>query len=149
MKGWDVLSRSWRLSSLFLDAGNAVMAQHHLHSKSLMVLGAYQNMTQPTEVSRYLRVPMPTLSNIHRELERYGYLAKKHDPIDRRRQIVSITQKGQNVYSLCINEINMAFESKRKELTNEDVLLAISTLENLAKIMECELVHRKNKKTKS
>jgi len=149
MLGWNLLNRSWRLSSALLEAANNVMADNHLHSKSLVVLGAYQHLKHPSEVSKHLHIPMPTLSNIHRELERNGYLTKKVDGIDRRRHIIQVTEKGQKVFDLCTFTICKAFDEKQTTLTTKNQNSLLECIAKLLDIIDSEDQHDSRAKMSS
>ena len=104
------------------------MEKYHLHPKSLIVLGVYQSMTQPSLVSRHLHIPMPTLSNIHRELEKNGLLTKQIDVEDRRRHIMKLTPLGSEAVNTCLTEINKFYDSKKSEITPADTEAGTKTL---------------------
>lgn len=106
MEGWNVLSPLWRFQSAVFESISHELARHRLHAKSLAVLDALAMHHYPNEVAKALRVPMPTLSNILRELERNGYIHRDVDEADRRRVIVRRTAEGEEAHRLCIRVVD-------------------------------------------
>lgn len=116
MEGWNVLSPLWRFQSAVFELIADDLARYRLHAKSLAVLEALTENQYPNEVSRALRVPMPTLSNILRELERSGYIRREVDEIDRRRVIIRRTRDGEEALKHCVRVVDRAVVQKLNEM---------------------------------
>ena len=55
---------------------------------------------RPTELAARLRISKQAVNYLLRELERLGYLERKHDPHDRRSKRIALTRRGTSAISV-------------------------------------------------
>lgn len=110
MEGWELLSRAYRFQSAVFDGLIGEMSDLRVHPKSLMVLQMAQKLKFPNEIARALSIPMPTLSNILRELERSRYIEREVDLEDRRRVVIRVTEEGRSAYEQMRRLVNFRLE---------------------------------------
>jgi len=75
-----------------LEAGDEKISRHHF--EVLKVLDSYGKMSI-SELGGRLVITNPQMTRLITELSAAGKVARKPDPIDRRKSIISLTDKGQ------------------------------------------------------
>lgn len=119
MNGWEVVSKIWRFQNSTFDAINDTLSARKLHPKSVAVLDVIRTHKYPNEVARVLGVPMPTLSNILRELERNAYVVRTTDLEDRRKVVLSITKEGLVALNESVEAVNRHLEPRLTKIGEE------------------------------
>ena len=76
--------------------------------RALVVLGAAGHPLRTSELGGRLALSKPSVSRLVRRLERHGLIALAADPVDRRIQLVELSEKG--------SELRAAVVSRRRDL---------------------------------
>lgn len=145
MEGYELLSRVWRFQSAVFDSMANEISDVRLHPKSMAVLQMMEFFRYPNEVARCLSVPMPTLSNILRELERNGYIRRDVDETDRRRVLLHVTPSGKSALDKATKVINDRLGPKIAQLSQTEVRELRSGLDALEAMLGNPLVDTVNK----
>jgi len=94
--GWELIGRLWRFQHGIFEAAADVFAELGLYPKTIAVLYMLRHFRHPADVARALAIPLPTMSNMLRELEAKGLITRELDPQDRRRIVLSLTDRGED-----------------------------------------------------
>lgn len=79
---------------------------------AFMTIGTIKEI-MPSEIGTYLAMDRSSLSRMVFSLEKKGFLKRRDDPSDRRKVLVSLTEKGEKVYDI----LNRAVEERLSEVT--------------------------------
>lgn len=112
-----------------LDAG---LKEHDITASQFSVLNIiYQSDTQPTssEIASLLSSDRPTISGIILRLEQKGMILRSENPLDRREEKISLTEKTQSDMSVIIIKTDQIGEEvdqllKRSKQKNFNLILS-------------------------
>ncbi len=86
---------------------------------------------EQSAVSRETCVSMPSLTRILRAMERDGHIARKIDPLDKRRSLIRITAKGRAILTANAAHANKIYDDLEARLGREKINKLLDLLEEL------------------
>jgi DNA-binding MarR family transcriptional regulator len=98
------------VGTLVEGAIGALCRRHGLSHAALNALAVIEGEGQPMltgEVAARMHITSGTVTSLLDNLERKGYVARSNDPDDRRRVLVDITKKAQDVLDAALPEIQL------------------------------------------
>lgn len=112
-----MLIRLWRLQRGLL--ADLVTCLEGVVPKEVFLLYAVGRWPNPTDLSRVLLLPLPTVSHHLRHLEARGLLRREVDPEDLRRFAFRRTPQGQEVLDQAMGCLSRALDARLDRLSPE------------------------------
>ncbi len=89
----------------------------------------------PSTLGKYTGLEKSSLTRMVDDLEKKGIVYRKTDPGDRRKVLVSLTEKGLNYYN-CLSQITAEMADEILQFVNDtDVENFVHSLETMVKIL--------------
>lgn len=109
-------------------------------NRAIMIIGAIENV-MPTTLGKCLDLQKGSLTSMIDALEREGFVYRKGDPTDRRKTLISLTEKGKAYREWFMGELEKNASEILTKLDEEDVLayqgslkIILATLKKLDEI---------------
>ena len=127
----EIMRLFFKFMHMHRQKAQSYVDEMELYHGQLPILEAVKrnNGCTQTELAEALHISAPSVANSIKRLEKNGLIIKGTDENDNRRSIISITEKGDTVASLCRMKFNEIDEKCFGSLTKEEQ-------EQLYKIME-------------
>ncbi|MDP2814136.1 MAG: MarR family transcriptional regulator [Erysipelotrichaceae bacterium] len=109
----DTVYQLMKAAKLLRNRLDAALREHDITSSQFSVLNIiHQSNTQPTssEIAYILSSDRPTISGILLRLEQKGMIIRSENPLDRREEKISLTEKSQSDMSSVINKTDQIGE---------------------------------------
>lgn len=108
-------------AKIFHKTGDSPYSLNKNQNRAIMIIGAIDNI-MPTTLGQCLDLQKGSLTSMIDALEREGLVCRKKDPQDRRKTLISLTEKGRAYREWFIGELEEnTFEILRR-LDEEDIL---------------------------
>jgi Transcriptional regulators len=108
-------------AKIFHKTGDSPYGLNKNQNRAIMIIGAIDNI-MPTTLGQCLDLQKGSLTSMIDALEREGLVCRKKDPQDRRKTLISLTEKGRAYREWFIGELEEnTFEILRR-LDEEDIL---------------------------
>ena len=107
IRPWQVWGRITRINDIFLLKLNKILSQNDLSYSELQTLGALIVSGPPYElnpntISRHNLLTSGGMTNVLTRMEKKGLITRRKDARDRRGVIVSVTERGLNIFETVI-----------------------------------------------
>lgn len=107
IRPWQVWGRITRINDIFLLKLNKILAQNDLSYSELQTLGALIVSGPPYElnpntISRHNLLTSGGMTNVLTRMEKKGLITRRKDARDRRGVIVSVTERGLDIFETVI-----------------------------------------------
>ena len=107
IKPWQVWGRITRINDIFLLKLNKILSQNDLSYSELQTLGALIVSGPPYElnpntISRHNLLTSGGMTNVLTRMEKKGLITRRKDARDRRGVIVSVTERGLDIFETVI-----------------------------------------------
>lgn len=109
----DTVYQLMKAAKLLRNRLDAALREYDITSSQFSVLNIiHQSNTQPTssEIAYILSSDRPTISGILLRLEQKGMIVRNENPLDRREEKISLTEKSQSDMSFIIMKTNQIGE---------------------------------------
>lgn len=108
---WQVWGRITRINDIFLHSLSKLLIQHGLNYSELQTLGALilsgpPFEAKPNAISRHNLLTSGGMTNVLTRMEKKGLITRRKDPSDKRGVIVSVTERGLDVFDKVIIKEN-------------------------------------------
>lgn len=128
ISGWDIVRLTWMLQHHLFQSAQTELEGLNLTAKSISILGILEHIHHPSEIAKSISAPLPTVSNMLKELEQSGLVTRASSSKDRRMVSYHRTESGSLALAAGVGAINGKAENVLSTLTNEEV-------EELARIL--------------
>ena len=107
IRPWQVWGRITRINDIFLLKLNKILSQNDLSYSELQTLGALIVSGPPYElnpntISRHNLLTSGGMTNVLTRMEKKGLITRRKDARDRRSVIVSVTERGLDIFETVI-----------------------------------------------
>ena len=107
IRPWQVWGRITRINDIFLLKLNKILSQNDLSYSELQTLGALIVSGPPYElnpntISRHNLLTSGGMTNVLTRMEKKGLITRRKDARDRRGVIVSVTERGLDIFETVI-----------------------------------------------
>ena len=107
IRPWQVWGRITRINDIFLLTLNKILSQNDLSYSELQTLGALIVSGPPYElnpntISRHNLLTSGGMTNVLTRMEKKGLITRRKDAKDRRSVIVSVTERGLDIFETVI-----------------------------------------------
>ena len=107
IRPWQVWGRLTRINDIFLLKLNKILSQNDLSYSELQTLGALIVSGPPYElnpntISRHNLLTSGGMTNVLTRMEKKGLITRRKDARDRRGVIVSVTERGLDIFETVI-----------------------------------------------
>lgn len=107
IRPWQVWGRITRINDIFLLNLNKILSQNDLSYSELQTLGALIVSGPPYElnpntISRHNLLTSGGMTNVLTRMEKKGLITRRKDARDRRGVIVSVTERGLDIFETVI-----------------------------------------------
>lgn len=107
IRPWQVWGRITRINDIFLLTLNKILSQNDLSYSELQTLGALIVSGPPYElnpntISRHNLLTSGGMTNVLTRMEKKGLITRRKDARDRRGVIVSVTERGLDIFETVI-----------------------------------------------
>lgn len=104
-------------------------------NKAIMVIGASESI-MPTILGKCLDLQKGSLTSMIDALEKEGLVFRKGDPDDRRKTLISLTDKGKEYREWFTGEIEKNTSEILDKLDEENIVLYQKSLQSIFKILK-------------
>ncbi len=125
---------------IFHQTGNSPYNLNKNQNRAIMIIGAIENI-MPTTLGKCLDLQKGSLTSMIDALEREGLVCRKGDPTDRRKTLISLTEKGKAYREWFMGELEKKASEILTKLDEEDILayqgslkIMLATLKKLDEI---------------
>ena len=105
---------------IFHQTRNSQYNLNKNQNKAIMIIGAIDNI-MPTTLGKCLDLQKGSLTTMIDALEREELVCRKGDPEDRRKTLISLTEKGKDYREWFMGEIEKNASEILKKLDEEDI----------------------------
>jgi len=126
---WILISRVYHVIAKLRKVELSKYSIAPTQSYILLIIKALGNQTTPTELSRYVYQERSSVSDILNRMEKQGLIVKTKKSGERKRVIVTITEKGEE--SLRLSRNRECLHKVMSSLTDEERQQLVSCLEIL------------------
>jgi DNA-binding MarR family transcriptional regulator len=106
---------------VFHQTGNSPYNLSKNQNRAIMIIGAIDNI-MPTTLGKYLDLQKGSLTSMIDALEKEGLVCRKGDPEDRRKTLISLTEKGKDYREWFMEELEKDASEIFRRLDEEDIL---------------------------
>ncbi|MDX2066588.1 MAG: MarR family transcriptional regulator [Fimbriimonadaceae bacterium] len=131
LTAWDVVRGTWQVQHAIFAESQAELSELGLTPKSLSVLGILEYLPRPTQIAESIGAPLPTISNLLKELESAGYVTRNHAAPDRRQVQYSRTELGDQMMWRGIGAVNRGASDRMSRLSEAEHAMLVQLLEKL------------------
>lgn len=104
-------------------------------NRAIMLIGASGDI-MPTTLGKYLDLQKGSLTSMIDALEREELVYRQGDPQDRRKTLISLTEKGTEYRKWLINEMDKNTSEVFNKLEEEDIITYQENLKTLVEILK-------------
>ncbi len=115
---------------IFHQTRNSQYNLNKNQNKAIMIIGAIDNI-MPTTLGKCLDLQKGSLTTMIDALEREELVCRKGDPEDRRKTLISLTEKGKDYREWFMGEIEKNASEILKKLDEEDILVYQESLKTM------------------
>ena len=115
---------------IFHQTRNSQYNLNKNQNKAIMIIGAIDNI-MPTTLGKCLDLQKGSLTTMIDALEREELVCRKGDPEDRRKTLISLTEKGKDYREWFVGEIEKNASEILKKLGEEDILVYQESLKTM------------------
>lgn len=117
-------------ASIFHQLRNSKYNLNKNQNKAIMIIGAVDNI-MPTTLGKCIDLQKGSLTTMIDALEREGLVCRKGDPDDRRKTLISLTEKGKDYREWFMGEIEKNASEILQKLDEEDILAYQESLKTM------------------
>ena len=107
---------------IFHQTGNSPYNLNKNQNRAIMIIGAIDNI-MPTTLGKCLDLQKGSLTSMIDALERDGLVCRKGDPDDRRKTLISLTEKGRAYREWFMGELEKNVSEILRRLDEEDIFV--------------------------
>ncbi|MDD2339015.1 MAG: MarR family transcriptional regulator [Methanosarcina sp.] len=107
---------------IFHQTGNSPYNLNKNQNRAIMIIGAIDNI-MPTTLGKCLDLQKGSLTSMIDALERDGLVCRKGDPDDRRKTLISLTEKGRAYREWFMGELEKNVSKILRRLDEEDIFV--------------------------
>ena len=107
---------------IFHQTGNSPYNLNKNQNRAIMIIGAIDNI-MPTTLGKCLDLQKGSLTSMIDALERDGLVCRKGDPDDRRKTLISLTEKGRAYREWFMGELKKNVSKILRRLDEEDIFV--------------------------
>ncbi|MDI9395859.1 MAG: MarR family winged helix-turn-helix transcriptional regulator [Euryarchaeota archaeon] len=115
---------------VFNQIGNSPRSLNKNQNKAIMIIGVVGEI-MPTTLGKCLDLQKGSLTSIIDALEREGFVCRRGDPGDRRKILVSLTEKGKTYRDWFTEELEKNTSNVLDRLAEEDIAVYQESLKTL------------------
>ncbi|WP_292375002.1 MarR family winged helix-turn-helix transcriptional regulator [Methanosarcina sp. UBA411] len=108
-------------AEIFHKSGDSPYSLNKNQNRAILIIGAIDNI-MPTTLGKCLDLQKGSLTSMIDALEREGLVYRKGDPDDRRKTLISLTEKGKAYREWFMKELEHNAYKILKKLDEEDIL---------------------------
>ncbi|WP_332310039.1 MULTISPECIES: MarR family winged helix-turn-helix transcriptional regulator [Methanosarcina] len=108
-------------AKIFHKAGDIPYSLNKNQNRAIMIIGSTDNI-MPTTLGKCLDLQKGSLTSMIDALEREGLVYRKKDPQDRRKNLISLTEKGNAYREWFIGKLEENVSDILRRLDEEDIL---------------------------
>lgn len=114
--------------------------QTGLTTPQLVIIGAIGKHKEPTvsDIAKEVSLSLATVTTILNRLESNGYVNRQRSEIDRRRVIVTLTERGLDVLANAPKPLQDSFQHRFSKLESWEQHHIVAALERVATMMDAE-----------
>lgn len=105
---------------IFHQTGDSPYSPNKNQNRAIMIIGAIDNV-MPTTLGKCLDLQKGSLTSMIDTLEREGLVCRKGDPQDRRKTLISLTEKGKAYREWFMRELEKEASEILRRLDEEDI----------------------------
>ncbi len=122
-------------SKIFHHIGNSPYNLNKNQNKAILIIGGVGEI-MPTTLGKCLDLQKGSLTSMIDALEKEGLVYRKGDPRDRRKVLVSLTEKGRAYRDRFTEELGKNYSEILNRLTEEDIATYQESLKTMLGIMK-------------
>lgn len=130
----DIILETFKLNGLLVSEGDQLVKELGLTSARWKILGALSenpgSKTVP-DIARMMGQSRQAVQRLSNEMKEEGLLATKPNPGHKRAQLLTLTKKGKEIYTLVMQKQMPWVNSIANEFSATDLKLASSVLQKL------------------
>jgi len=115
---------------IFHQTGDSPYNLNKNQNRAIMIIGAIDNI-MPTTLGKCLDLQKGSLTSMIDALEREGLVCRKGDPEDRRKTLISLTEKGKAYREWFVGELEKNTSEIFRRLDEEDILAYQESLKTM------------------
>ena len=108
-------------AKIFHKPGESPYNLNKNQNRAIMIIGSIDNI-MPTTLGKCLDLQKGSLTSMIDALEREGLVCRKKDPQDRRKNLISLTEKGKAYRDWFMGELEENASEILRRLDEEDIL---------------------------
>lgn len=105
-EGWEIVRLTWMLQHRLFQSAQSELEGLRLTAKSISILGILEYIHNPSEIAKSISAPLPTVSNMLKDLEQEGLVSRTASINDRRKVSYQRTAMGTEALNRGIEVIN-------------------------------------------
>jgi DNA-binding MarR family transcriptional regulator len=109
--GWEIVRLTWMLQHRLFHSAQDDLESLSLTAKSISILGILEFIHNPSEIAKSISAPLPTVSNLLKDLELSGLVSRTASIKDRRKVAYARTEQGDQALKRGIEVINQKSSS--------------------------------------
>lgn len=117
-------------AKIFHQLRNSQYNLNKNQNKAIMIIGAVDNI-MPTTLGKCIDLQKGSLTTMIDALEREGLVCRKGDPADRRKTLISLTEKGKDYREWFMGEIEKNASEILQKLDEEDIVAYQESLKTM------------------
>lgn len=117
-------------SKAFRQTGNSQYNLNKNQNKAILIIGGVGEI-MPTNLGKCLDLQKGSLTSMIDALEKEGLVCRRGDPGDRRKILVSLTEKGKAYREWFTEELEMNYSEVLTRLAEEDIAIYQESLEKI------------------
>jgi DNA-binding MarR family transcriptional regulator len=122
-------------SKVFHQTGNTPYNLNKNQNKAILIIGGVGEI-MPTTLGKCLDLQKGSLTSMIDALEREGLVSRKGDPEDRRKVLISLTEKGRGYRDWLTEELEKSYSEVLNRLTEEDIAVYQESLKTMLGILK-------------
>jgi DNA-binding MarR family transcriptional regulator len=126
-----VVRGTWQVQHAIFAESHTELTELGLTPKMLSVLGILEYLHRPTQIAESIGSPLPTISNLLKELEVAGYVSRTHLASDRRQVSYHRTDLGDQMMWRGIGAVNRGADARMSRLSEPERAMLVQLLDKL------------------
>ena len=122
-------------SKVFHQTGSSSYNLNKNQNKAILIIGGVGEI-MPTTLGKCLDLQKGSLTSMIDALEREGLVSRKGDPEDRRKVLISLTEKGTVYRDWLTEELEKSYSEVLNRLTEEDIAVYQESLKIMLSILK-------------
>jgi DNA-binding MarR family transcriptional regulator len=122
-------------AKMFHQIRNSAYNLNKNQNRAIMIIGASENI-MPTTLGKCLDLQKGSLTSMIDALEKEGLVYRQGDPEDRRKTLISLTDKGKEYREWFTEEIEKKTSKILEELDEENIVMYQESLQAIFKILK-------------